>query len=64
VSVGGLLFSGVPQMCAIRFIITVEIFVILTGGKNTSADWRRTNKNKDWLDFNTPTKADAKKFIK
>ncbi|MCW4024666.1 MAG: Hsp20/alpha crystallin family protein [Candidatus Bathyarchaeota archaeon] len=30
-------------------------------GKNTSARWRRTNKNKDWLNFNTSTKAGVKK---
>ena len=33
----------------------------MEGERHTSAKWRRTNKNRKWLDFNNPTKTKKQK---
>jgi HSP20 family molecular chaperone IbpA len=48
-------------VCDTFYNIDEEICLI-GGGIDTSAKWRRSNKNRKWLDFNTPTKPRKQKI--
>ena len=45
----------IQLLCAIRFIIPLKKSVRYWRGKDLSAKWRRSVKNRKWLDFNDQT---------
>ena len=43
-----------PSLCAIRFIICRQNSVSYWRGKDTSAKWKRTTKNRKWTEIDNP----------